>query len=98
MHRWEARNEKGSGGILCLDNYDVIGDGILDLIVGRDDGLVEIYGYDEMDEPMLRHSQVRQQDRRTKGVVGEGRGCGLFGPSFPSSQFFSRFTSNQKLR
>ena len=57
-HRWELANDKRNGGILCVDNYDITGDGILDLIIGRDDGLVEIYGYDEMDEPLLRHSQV----------------------------------------
>ncbi len=45
-------------GVLCLDNYDITADGVLDLLVGRDDGLVEIYGYDEMDEPILRHSHV----------------------------------------
>ena len=58
-HRWELANDKRNGGILCVDNYDITGDGVLDLIIGRDDGLVEIYGYDEMDEPLLRHSQVR---------------------------------------
>ena len=41
-----------------MDNYDITADGILDLIVGRDDGQVEIYGYDEMDEPLLRYSHV----------------------------------------
>ncbi|XP_023932485.1 Bardet-Biedl syndrome 7 protein homolog isoform X2 [Lingula anatina] len=55
-HRWELPNEKRNGGVLCLDNYDMTADGILDLVVGRDDGLVEIYGYDEADEPILRHT------------------------------------------
>ncbi|CAH1777872.1 unnamed protein product [Owenia fusiformis] len=56
IHRWELGNEKRNGGVLCIDNYDITADGVLDLIVGRDDGLVEIYGYDEADEPVLRHS------------------------------------------
>ncbi|ELU07577.1 hypothetical protein CAPTEDRAFT_117810 [Capitella teleta] len=56
-YRWEVPNEKRNGGVLCIDNYDITSDGILDLLVGRDDGLVEIYGYDESDEPALRASQ-----------------------------------------
>ena len=47
--------------MLCLDNYDITGDGVLDLIVGRDDGLVEVYGYDEMDEPILRYQHVSRK-------------------------------------
>ena len=46
-------------GVISLDNYDITNDGVIDLLVGRDDGLVEIYGYDEMDEPVLKHSVVR---------------------------------------
>ena len=57
-HRWEIPNEKRNGGILCMDNYDITADGIADLLIGRDDGLVEVYGYDEGDEPVLRFSQV----------------------------------------
>ncbi|XP_056011341.1 Bardet-Biedl syndrome 7 protein homolog isoform X4 [Ostrea edulis] len=53
-HRWELPNEKRSGGVLALDSYDITADGVLDLIVGRDDGLVEIYSYDESDEPIFR--------------------------------------------
>ncbi|XP_072170884.1 BBSome complex member BBS7-like [Diadema setosum] len=55
-HKWEIPNEKGSGGILCMDNYDITADGILDLLVGRDDGQVEVYGYNEADEPIQRYS------------------------------------------
>ena len=31
---------------------------MLDLIVGRDDGLVEVYSYDEADEPIQRYTHV----------------------------------------
>ncbi|XP_074649766.1 BBSome complex member BBS7-like [Tubulanus polymorphus] len=57
-HRWELPNEKRNGGVLCLDNFDITADGVKDLIVGRDDGLVEVYGYDEGDDPVLRYSHV----------------------------------------
>ncbi|KAK7486998.1 hypothetical protein BaRGS_00021814 [Batillaria attramentaria] len=55
-HRWEMPNEKRSGGILCMDNFDITSDGVLDLILGRDDGQVEVYSFDEADEPVLRFS------------------------------------------
>ncbi|XP_012936573.1 Bardet-Biedl syndrome 7 protein homolog [Aplysia californica] len=55
-HRWEVPNDKRSGGVLCLDNYDITADGVLDLLVGRDDGQVEVYSYDDADEPVHRYS------------------------------------------
>lgn len=45
-------------GVLCIDNFDITADGVLDLIVGRDDGLVEIYSYDESEEPVFRYNHV----------------------------------------
>ena len=43
---------------LYIDNFDFTSDGVLDLIVGRDDGLVEVYSYDEADEPIHRYTHV----------------------------------------
>ncbi|XP_052251005.1 Bardet-Biedl syndrome 7 protein homolog isoform X10 [Dreissena polymorpha] len=57
-HLWELTNEKRNGGVLCLDNFDITADGVLDLIVGRDDGLVEVYSYDDSDEPIHRHTHT----------------------------------------
>ena len=51
-------NEKRNGGVLCIDKYDITADGVLDLIIGRDDGLVEVYSYDDTDEPIHRHTHV----------------------------------------
>jgi len=45
-------------GVLCISNYDVTGDGVVDMLVGRDDGQVEVYGYNDAGEPVLRFSQV----------------------------------------
>uniref|UniRef100_A0A8C4X5D7 Bardet-Biedl syndrome 7 protein homolog n=1 Tax=Erpetoichthys calabaricus TaxID=27687 RepID=A0A8C4X5D7_ERPCA len=56
--KWEVANEKKRGGILCIDCFDIIGDGVKDVLVGRDDGKVEIYGFDSSLEPILRFEHV----------------------------------------
>ncbi|XP_046853164.1 Bardet-Biedl syndrome 7 protein homolog [Xenia sp. Carnegie-2017] len=53
-HRWKIPNNKRYGGILSLDSYDITADGISDVLVGRDDGTVEVYGFDEMETPVNR--------------------------------------------
>ncbi|GBM81005.1 Bardet-Biedl syndrome 7 protein [Araneus ventricosus] len=53
-HKWEIPNNKKHGGVLSLHNYDITGDGIKDLIIGRSDGLIEVYGYDEAENPVPR--------------------------------------------
>jgi Bardet-Biedl syndrome 7 protein len=58
MPKWELANEKRLAGVTCLDNYDITNDGVLDLIVGREDGTVEVYGYDSMDNPTIKYTYV----------------------------------------
>jgi len=41
-----------------IDNYDITGDGMKDLIVGRHDGNIEIYAYDDDSEPILKFAFV----------------------------------------
>ena len=45
-------------GILCIDNFDITGTGVMDVLVGRDDGLVEVYEFGEVEEPALKFSAV----------------------------------------
>ena len=45
-------------GVLCLDSFDILGDGVRDVLVGRDDGTVEVYGFDTSNEPSLRFQHV----------------------------------------
>ena len=45
-------------GVLALETFDITADGVPDVLVGRDDGLVEVYGFDEMEEPVHRFKQV----------------------------------------
>ncbi|XP_055081065.1 Bardet-Biedl syndrome 7 protein isoform X1 [Periophthalmus magnuspinnatus] len=56
--KWEIDNDKKKGGILCVDTYDIIGDGVSDVLVGRDDGTVEVYGFDSSGDPTLRFEHV----------------------------------------
>ncbi|KAL4229928.1 Bardet-Biedl syndrome 7 protein [Mactra antiquata] len=72
VHTWELPNEKRNGGILCLDNYDITADGVLDLILGRDDGLVEVYSYDDSGEPVHRHTHTCSESITSVqcGIVG----------------------------
>jgi len=45
-------------GILCLASHDITGDGISDLLVSRDDGVIEVYGFADSGEPEQRFSHV----------------------------------------
>lgn len=45
-------------GILCIDSFDILGDGVKELLVGRDDGVLEIYNFESADDPVLRHDHV----------------------------------------
>uniref|UniRef100_A0A1A8GTM9 Bardet-Biedl syndrome 7 n=2 Tax=Nothobranchius korthausae TaxID=1143690 RepID=A0A1A8GTM9_9TELE len=56
--KWEIDNNKKKGGVLCIDTYDIIGDGVNDILVGRDDGTVEVFGFDNSGESTLRFEHV----------------------------------------
>lgn len=57
-YRWDMLNEKKYGGISCLATSDLTGDGLTDILVGRDDGVVEVYSFDESNEPRLCFTHV----------------------------------------
>ncbi len=57
-YRWDMLNEKKYGGIICLATSDVTGDGLPEILVGRNDGVVEVYSMDEANEPRLRFTHV----------------------------------------
>ena len=44
--------------MLALDTFDITADGVPDVLVGRDDGLIEVFGFDEADKPVPRFKQV----------------------------------------
>ncbi len=57
-YRWDMLNERKYGGISCISTWDITGDGLADIIVGRDDGVVEVYGFEDNDEPRLQFTHV----------------------------------------
>lgn len=40
---WILEPDENKGQVTCLDCYDMTGDGTNELIVGRDDGYIEVY-------------------------------------------------------
>ena len=57
-YRWDMLNERKYGGISCISTSDLTGDGLPNILVGRDDGVVEVYGFDDSDEPRLKFTHV----------------------------------------
>ncbi len=57
---WLLERDGVHSAVQCMDNYDVTADGVRDLIVGRHDGGVEVYAYDEGEdsEPVLKFATV----------------------------------------
>ena len=48
-----------TAGITCISTFDMTGDGNQDILVGRDDGTVEVYMLDDSGEPRLKATHVR---------------------------------------
>ncbi|MBN3296985.1 BBS7 protein, partial [Amia calva] len=72
VNKWEVVNEKKRGGILCIDSFDILGDGVKEILVGRDDGTVEVYGLDSSNEPVLRFEHVSSEFESVTSIQG---GC-----------------------
>lgn len=47
MRRGFVSSEKRTGGVNCMTALDITKDGVPDLCIGRDDGLVEVFGFDQ---------------------------------------------------
>ncbi|KAF2360801.1 Quinoprotein alcohol dehydrogenase-like superfamily [Trinorchestia longiramus] len=63
-----------AGGITCMDHHDMTGDGVKDLIIGRDGGAVQVFSYEDGDEmePTLRFTTAINESVTSVqgGVVG----------------------------
>ncbi|XP_077557908.1 BBSome complex member BBS7-like isoform X1 [Haemaphysalis longicornis] len=72
---WEIDSSNNEGSVTCLGSYDITGDGLLDLLVGRNDGQIEVYSFNDLDEPVLRFSYNCGESVTSVqgGVVGNAR-------------------------
>lgn len=60
--RWLVTNEQNKAPISCIDSYDLTGTGVKNLIVGRQDGNVEVYNVninDNLDTAVLIYLNVK---------------------------------------
>eukprot|EP00794_Sanderia_malayensis_P007541 gene7541-8378_t len=57
-HVWEITNDSRYGDISALDSFDITADGVADVLVGRSDGMVEVYSVDESREPTQRFKHM----------------------------------------
>jgi hypothetical protein len=57
--KWEIANPKHLSGISAIDFFDILADGVPDMIVAREDGTVEVFNFETTDEPILKYTYVR---------------------------------------
>ncbi|CAG0887645.1 unnamed protein product [Darwinula stevensoni] len=74
--QWTIWDENHYGSVNCMDHYDLTGDGVKELIVGRDDGSIEVYSYEEGEKPVLKCSHMAGESITSVqgGVIGSTEG------------------------
>ncbi len=45
------------GAVTCIETYDLTHDGVADIIIGRDDGSVQVFGFDLGREPERQYME-----------------------------------------
>lgn len=60
--KWEIANPKHLSGISGIDFFDILADGVADMIVAREDGTVEVYNFETAEEPILKYTYVSASD------------------------------------
>ena len=48
--RWQIPNPDGLGGVSCLSAFDITSNGKMEILVGRDDGVVQVFRMDSVDD------------------------------------------------
>lgn len=59
QNTWVLEPKEKAGQVTCIDCYDMTGDGVKDLIIGRDDGSIEVYTVSAHSEAKQIYSYVR---------------------------------------
>ena len=67
---WVMESDKSFAGVQCLDNYDITGDGVRDLIVARHDGTIEVYSYEDGEEVEPTHKYSHNCGESVTSVEG----------------------------
>lgn len=57
-HIWEIPNENRYGDVSALETFDITADGTPDVLVGRSDGIVQVYSVDDGGEPTQRFKHM----------------------------------------
>ena len=60
--KWEIANPKHLSGVSGIDFFDILSDGVPDMIVAREDGMVEVYNFETTDEPILKYTYVSARE------------------------------------
>lgn len=66
---WLVDNESREGAINVIETHDITKDDVKDLVVGRDDGVLQVYGFDM--------GPAAQQFRATLGESVRSVRCGV---------------------
>ncbi|RZF38664.1 hypothetical protein LSTR_LSTR003470 [Laodelphax striatellus] len=79
--KWVIKNEKQEGGVVSMHCYDMTGDGVADLLVGRGDGLIQVYSMptdvgEDIQPPAQRFSYTCNESvTSVQGGVLGNTGC-----------------------
>ncbi|XP_065058986.1 Bardet-Biedl syndrome 7 protein homolog [Rhopilema esculentum] len=57
-HIWEIPNDNRYGDVSALETFDITADGTPDVLVGRSDGMVEVYSVEDGGEPTQRFKHM----------------------------------------
>ena len=67
---WVMESDQTYAGVQCLDNYDVTGDGVRDLIVARHDGNIEVYSYEDGEDVEPTHKFTHNCGESVTSIEG----------------------------
>ena len=67
--KWEIANPTHLSGISGIDFFDILSDGVPDLIVAREDGTVQVFNFESMEEPILKYTYVKSNRDKLEKIL-----------------------------